>query len=281
MSSIVILGAGELGGAVARQLACADVTRRIVLVDESAPLAEGKALDIRQAAPIDGYSTAVIGSGDESAVVSADFIVIADRAATGAEWQGDTGVALVRRVAYLNPSAVILCAGAGQMGLVERGVGEGGLDRDRLFGSAPEGLRSAVAAMTALEVGSSATEICVAVVGRPPAEIIVPWDEASIGGRRAIDVLSPPAIVRLDARLPRLWPPGPLTLASAAARVIVSATRWQHEAVCIFVALSREESAARRTGVLPAYVGDTGISQLLTPTLSARDRVRLDTALQR
>jgi malate dehydrogenase len=281
VSSIVILGAGELGGALARQLACVDVTRRIVLVDESGTLAEGKALDIRQAAPIDGYSTVVAGSSDESAVVAADFVVIADRAATGAEWHGDTGVALVRRVAYLNPKAVILCAGAAHMDLVERGVGEGGLNRDRLVGSAPEGLRSAVAAMTALEAGCSATEISVAVVGRPPAEIIVPWDEASIGGRRAIDVLSPPAIVRLEARLPRLWPPGPLTLASAATRVVVSALRRQHEAVCIFVALSREESAARPTGVLPAYVSDTGISELLTPTLSTRDRIRLDTALRR
>jgi lactate/malate dehydrogenase family protein len=281
VSSIVILGAGELGGALGRQLACADVTRRIVLVDESASSAEGKALDIRQAAPIDGYSTVVSGSSDESAVLGADFIVIADRAATGVEWQGDSGVALVRRLAYLNPNSVILCAGAAQMDLVERGIDDGGLRRDRLFGSAPEGLRSAVAAMTALEAGCSATDISVAIVGRPPAEIIVPWDEAAIGGRRAIDVLSPPAIVRLDARLPRLWPPGPLTLASAATRVVVSATRRSHEAVCLFVALSRDESPARRVGVLPAHVTEAGISHLLTPTLSTRDRVRLDTALQR
>ena len=280
MSSIVILGAGELGGALARQLAAADIARRIVLVDEATAVAQGKALDITQAAPIDGYSTRVAGSNDESVVLGANFVVIADRVATSDEWQGDHGVALVRRVAHLNPASVILCAGAAQMELVERGVGEGGIRRERLFGSAPEGLRSAVAAMTALEAGCSPTEVSVAVVGRPPSEIIVPWDEGSIGGRRANDVLSPPAIVRLDARLPRLWPPAPTTLAGAATRVLVAAMRRQAETLCLFVALSRDESAGT-AGVLPVNVSESGLARMLTPTLSSRDRVRLDTALRR
>ena len=281
MPSIVILGAGELGGAVARQLAAADVTGRIVLVDEAAAVAEGKALDITQAAPIDGYSTAVVGSKDESLVLGADVIVIADRHTTSTEWQGDHGVALVRRVARLNPTSMILCAGATQMELVERGVGESGIGRHRLVGSAPEGLRSAIATMTALEAGSSPCEVSVAVLGKPPSELIVPWDEASIGGRRASDVLSPPAIVRLDARLQRLWPPGATTLASAATRVITSSRRQQRETLYLFVALVRDEASAGGAAILPVNVGESGIAQLLTPTLSTRDRVRLDTALRR
>jgi len=38
--SIAILGAGELGGALARQLAAADVAARIVLVDSAGTVAE-------------------------------------------------------------------------------------------------------------------------------------------------------------------------------------------------------------------------------------------------
>ena len=281
MSSVVILGAGELGGALARQLAATDVVRRIVLVDEAAAVAEGKALDITQSAPVDGYSTIVAGAGDESVVLGADFIVIADRHANASEWQRDQGVALIRRARHWNPTAIILCAGAAQMELVERGVNENSIPSNRLFGSAPEGLRSAVTAMTALEAGCSPNEVSLSVIGKPPAEIIVPWDEASIGGRRASEVLRPPAIVRIDARLPRLWPPGPLTLASAATRVLAAALRHNRESLCLFVARSREESSPRGAGILPASVTASGISQLLTPTLSTRDRVRLDTALQR
>jgi malate dehydrogenase len=280
VQSIVILGAGELGGALARQLAAADVARRIVLVDDAGRVAEGKALDIRQAAPVDGYTTFVAGTTDESAVLGADAVVLADRFTGGAEWQDDAAVALVRRVTHVNPTAMILCAGARQLLVVERGVREGGIARHRLFGSAPEALRSAIISMTALEAGCAPTEVSLTVVGRPPGQVIVPWEDASIGGRRASEVLSPPAITRLDARLVRMWPPGPLTLAGAATRVLRVAITRSALSVAAFVAVTREEGDRGRVGMLPVQVRPAGISAVLSPTLSARDRVRLDTVLQ-
>jgi malate dehydrogenase len=278
--SVVIIGAGELGGALARQLAAADVSRRLVLVDDSGRVAEGKALDIQQAAPVDGYCTELSGTTDESAVVGADAIVIADRAATGAEWQDDAGVALVRRLAHLNPLAMMLCAGARHLELVERGVREAGIPRTRLLGSAPDALRAAVIAMTALEAACAPADVSLTVVGRPPAQIIVPWDDASIGGRRATDVLAAPAIARLDARLARLWPPGPLTLAGAATRLLRTATARTRTSVAAFVAVRREQDARDRSGMLPIVVDTTGVAAVLATTLSTRDRVRLESALR-
>jgi malate dehydrogenase len=270
-----------LGGALARQLAAVDITPRIVLVDHAGRVAEGKALDIRQAAPIDGYTTRLDGLTDESAVVGADAVVIADRAADNVEWQDDAGVALVRRVAYLNPQAMILCAGAKHLDVVERGVREAGIPRQRLLGSAPEALRAAVISMAALEAGCSPAEVSLTVVGRPPGQIIVPWEDASIGGRRASEVLPPPAVTRLDNRLARLWPPGPFTLACAATRLLrVAATRGCL-AVSAFVAVSREEGQLGTVGMLPVMVQTSGIAAVISPTLSTRDRVRLDTALRR
>lgn len=278
--SIVILGAGELGGALARQLAAADIVLRIVLVDEAGTVAEGKALDIRQAAPVDGYSTFLAGTRDESAVVGADAIVIADRFQSG-EWQEDAGVALVRRVAYLNPSAPVLCAGARQLAIVERSVREGGLSPSQVLGTAPEALRAAVIAMTALEARCAPGDISLTVVGRPPSETIVPWEDASIGGRRASEVLSPPAITRLDSRLPRLWPPGPLTLAGAATRFLRAAAQRSAHTLSAFVAAGIENGRPAHVGMLPVTMNDRGVASLIRPNLSARDRVRLDTALQR
>jgi malate dehydrogenase len=279
--TIVILGAGELGGALARQLAAADLCSRIVLVDEAGRVAEGKALDIQQAAPVDGYSTQVAGTTDDTVVVGAEVVIVADRAGSGGEWQDDPGVALARRVAYHNPAAVILCAGAQQMTIVERGVREGGIPRRRLLGSAPEALRAAVISMTALEAGCTPGEISLTVVGRPPAQVIVPWEDASIGGRRASDVLEAPANTRLDARLPRLWPPGPLTLAAAAAKLLAAAVRRRHVAISAFVAVTHEHGEGGRVGMLPVTMQPDGIASILAPTLSARDKVRLDTALRR
>ena len=280
MRSIVIIGAGELGGALARQLAAADVSSRVVMVDDAGQVAEGKALDIRQAAPVDGYSTHLTGTADESAVVGADAVVVADRAATGIEWQDDAGVALLRRITHLNSSAMIVCAGARQMSLVERAVREIGVARHQVLGSAPEGLRAAVISMAALEAGCSPNDVCLTVVGRPPAQVIVPWEDASIGGRRASDVLPPPAITRLDARLVRMWPPGPLTLASAATRLLSVAASRGRLSLSAFVAVSRDEGERGRVGMLPVLVQPGGIAAVLPTTLTTRDRVRLDTALR-
>ena len=279
--SIVILGAGELGGALARQIAAADITRRLVLVDEASTVAAGKALDVQQAAPVDGYATEVTGTGDEAAVVGADAIVIADRFQSSGEWQDDAGVALVRRVAYLNPSAPVLCAGARQLEVVERSIREAGLPAARVIGSAPEALRSAVIAMTALEARCSPDEVSLTVVGRPPAETIVPWEDASIGGRRASEVLPPPAITRLDARLPRLWPPGPFTLACAATRFLRVASLRSPLTLSAFVAAGVENGRPAHVGMLPVTMGERGVVAVIRPSMSTRDRVRLDTALQR
>jgi len=279
--SIVILGAGELGGALARQLAAADITTRIILVDEAGSVAAGKALDIRQAAPVDGYVTAVDGTADHAVLVGADAIVIADQFAAATEWHDDAGVGLVRTIRQLNEQVVIVCAGARQLEMIARSVREIGVPRQRIVGSAPDALRSAIVSMTALEAGCSPKDVSLTVVGRPPHQIIVPWDDAAIAGRRAIEVLSPPALTRLDGRLARLWPPGPLALASAATRMLTAAATRGRDIVSAFVVTEGGEGERERTGMLPITVGPSGVTSVIVPSLSARDRVRLETAVQR
>jgi malate dehydrogenase len=280
--TIVVLGAGDLGGSLARHVAAADIAHRVRIVDEAGSVAAGKALDILQSAPIDGYSTVVEGTADESTVVDADAVVLADRFSEPAgEWQGDAGVALLRRVARLNPTALIVCAGARQIDVIDRAIAEGGVGARRVVGSAPEALRAAIVSLAALEAGCTPTDICLTVVGRPPHQAIVPWEDASIGGLRATDVLSPPAITRLDGRLARLWPPGPLTLAAAATTLLVAAATTRAQSISAFVGVTAREGARSTVAMLPVLMGPTGVKTVLAPTLSTRDRVRLDTVLQK
>jgi malate/lactate dehydrogenase len=279
VTTAVIIGAGELGGALAQSLAAACVVAKVTLVDDSGTVAAGKALDINQAGPIDRYCTRVSSAIELDAIVGAAFVVIADHASRG-EWRDDAGVGLVSRITSLNRKAPVVCAGAGQALVVERAVRELGIDRSRIFGTAPEGLRSAVIAITALEAGCASPDVSLTVLGRAPGQIIVPWEDAAIAGRRASSVLSPPEIVRIEGRLAKLWPPGPLTLAAAAARAIHAAISRTPRAISAFVSFS-PEGAVGRTGMLPVLLGPSGIEKVLAPALSSRDRVRLDTALSR
>ncbi|MEO7157357.1 MAG: hypothetical protein ABI039_07345 [Vicinamibacterales bacterium] len=281
MATAVILGAGDIGGATARQLAAIDLVSRIIVVDDLANVAAGKALDIAQSAPVDRYHTVMSGTADIAAVVGAALIVIADHAAQPAvEWQDEGGLALIRRVSGLNHQAPIVCAGTSQHRLIERGVNEAGISRLRLFGSAPEALRSAVVAMVALEAGAVPSDISLAVLGRPPQQIIVPWDQASIGGRTATRVLSTAQLSRLDARIARLWPPGAYALAAAATRMARSALTRTPQVHAALVAVTRDEGVPGRSAMMPVTLQPSGIAALVPPALSARDHVRFETTMR-
>lgn len=277
----MILGAGEIGGALARQLAAIDLVSRIVLVDELGTVAAGKALDVAQSGSVDRYHTVMAGSSDIAAVVGAAVVVFADRAGQpGAEWQDEAGLTLLKRVAGLNQSAPLLCAGTAQSSLVERGVNEAGIARTRLFGTAGEALRSAVTAITALEAQASPSDISLTVLGRPPHQVIVPWDEGAIGGRSIAKVLSAAQLARLDARAARLWPPGPYALAAAAARTIRTALTRAPRVHVATVAVTREEGTPGRSALMPVTLQPAGIASIVAPTLSSRDRVRYETSLR-
>jgi malate dehydrogenase len=286
VSTVAILGAGEIAGALARELAALDIVTRIVIVDDLGGVAAGKALDVAQSGPVDGYHTSLTGTSDVAAVVGAKAIVIADRAAQDVktpgphEWSDDAGLGLLKRAAGLNQSALILCAGSRQASIVEKGVNEAGLSRLRVIGSAPEALRSAVIAITAAEAQAAPADISLSVLGRPPHNVIVPWDEASIGGRCATNVLSAAQLQRLDARVARLWPPGPYALGSAAARLLRTALTRSPRVHVAQVAVTRDEGLPGRSAMMPVTLHASGIATLVAPSLSARDRVRFETAMR-
>ncbi|HEV3142133.1 MAG TPA: NAD(P)-binding domain-containing protein, partial [Vicinamibacterales bacterium] len=142
MQQVAIIGAGELGGATAHLLARRGIARSIVLVDDRDRVAAGKALDIAQAAPVEGFATQLSSSNDPSTAAGADVIVVADRM-QGGEWQGEEAFALVKRLSVSAPAAILILAGSSSSDVIERSVGEGGVARRRLIGSAPEALAAA------------------------------------------------------------------------------------------------------------------------------------------
>src|SRR4051812_50114642 len=83
MSFVAIIGAGGLGGALTHHLALGDRVPEIRLIDSDERIAQGKALDIRQSSPIDGFATQVGAAGSITAVGGAAALLVG-AAATGA-----------------------------------------------------------------------------------------------------------------------------------------------------------------------------------------------------
>jgi malate dehydrogenase len=277
MALVAILGAGEIGGAAARALAIRGRVGTIRLIDERPNVAAGKALDLRQAGPISGSDARIEGSTDLAHAAGAAAIVLADTAA-GAEWSGDAGLALVRQLARLGclQDSVLICAGAGQSELMQRALDELGLSRSRVIGSAPEAFASTVRALVAIEARASASQVALAVLGRPPRRVVIPWAEASIAGHSVMALLSQPQINLVEARMIGLWPPGPATLGTAAAVLCDAVALGSRRIVSAFVSLNRDNGTKAPVCAWPVTLGPLGLDRVTTPSLSSRDRVVLD-----
>jgi malate dehydrogenase len=277
MALVAIIGAGDVAGAAAWALASQESVQRVLLVDTAAGVAAGKALDIQQSGAIQGFHTRLHGTDDLSRAAGAAVCVIADRAAAG-EWQGDDGLALLRRL-LPHVDAPLIFAGPSQAALIAAASRELHVPRRRLAGSAPEAYASALRAVVAMEAGCSAGEVALTVLGTPMG-FVVPWSEVTIGGLTLERVLAPVQVTRLEARAPHLWPPGPFALGMAAARAAEAVVSTARRSMSLLTVLDGEFGVRGRVGALPTLLDGSGVARVHTPVLSTRERVQLQTALE-
>jgi malate dehydrogenase len=272
MTTVAIVGAGDIGGSTAQALAGADRVGRLLLVDPSATAAAGKALDLRQAGAIEWSHTRLEGTDDATRVAGCDVCVIADRFGAGGEWRGDDGLALLRQLLPYVGRAPVVFAGAHQGDLLAVAGTELAVDRRRLMGSAPDAFASAAAAIVAMEANCSPREVLLTVLGAPPGGLVIPWSEASIGGYSLPQVLAPVQLRQIEARVSRLWPPGPYALGAAAARLAAAILSASRRTFCVLTMLAGEFGVRGRPGCLPARVALHGITGTRVPELTTRER---------
>ena len=285
MSVIAIIGAGPLGGSLAHKLAGRSRTAEVRLIDPEESVARGKALDILQSGPVENASVSVTAHGSLHAAVGANAIVFAD-AVSGAEHAGEAGLALVRQVDAAGASAPLVFAGATQRALMQPCIRELHIPAARVLGTAPTALASALRALSGAILDTSAVEITLQVLGVPPRQTVVAWQEATVSGQPLTAVMGAHEIAALSARIPGLWPPGPYALASAAARVaeaLCSGSRRQYSCfVDVGPDLSEPSAGAGRRGrviAMPVKLRSGGIERIIAPTLSGQEQTMLETAL--
>ena len=73
---LTVVGAGNVGATVAECVARMDIVQNIALVDINEGVAQGKALDLMEAAPIHGFDTVIEGGADYGITRASDVTVI-------------------------------------------------------------------------------------------------------------------------------------------------------------------------------------------------------------
>ena len=276
MSFVAIIGAGAIGGSLAHTLAARDTVGEIRLIDTDVSVAGGKALDILQSGPVQGFATKLSASSSFMSAAGADAIVIADHASGSGEHAGEAGLALVRQLVAVEGRAPLVFAGATQRALMQRAVVELHVGASRVVGAAPTALESAVRALAGLLLDGSGVEVSLRIVGVPPHGAVIAWEEATAFGQPIASELPPHLMSGLSARLPGLWPPGPYALASAAARVVEGILTGGRRRLSCFAADARGRVAA-----LPVELGADGIRKVHQPVLTPQERTLFESAIER
>lgn len=271
MSVVAIIGAGEIGAATAFALARRARVRDIRLVDTAGSVAAGKALDMRQTGPIEGFDTALSGRGEMLDAVSSDLIVIAD-AVTEGEWEGDRGLGLVKLLVKAGSKAPIVFAGPRQNWLMEAAVREAGVSPDAIVGSAASAVHSGARALIGLEVNGSGVDVATAVVGRPPA-FTIGWTSATLGGSLLSEAMPPHRMLAVSDTLKKLWPPKPQAIGAATALVVEGLLFGARRHVYATTVLNGEYGERGVATMLPLALGHGRIQKRLDPSLSAQERV--------
>lgn len=276
MQSIAILGAGELGATLARKLAEAELARRVVLVDREVGKAQGKALDLLQSGPVEGYDTRVEGAPELAAVGEADAVIVADPpelldASTGAAAAFAQG--LVPQIG----SAILLVAGAHGPAMVDAAVGKKA-KRERVLGSAPVAFAASLRRAVAEELRVRAEDVTALVMGLPPGYLLAPRAAVTVGGLLA-DALSP-VVVRRAVEAVRRRRLGPVALATAAVAVVRALCGRPGAVLPVTARLDGEYGHRNVALAVPARLGG-GRFEVMELGLEPVDRVAMDAAAQR
>jgi malate dehydrogenase len=273
----VVIGAGEVGGATAQAIAALDCVREVRLIDSIPGVAAGKALDITQSAATEGHATHVSGADDVRGASGAAAIVLADAFGNPSrEWHGEEGLALLRRLwgFVADDRAVIVCAGTQSAALIRSAVRELHVDRRRIVGTAPAAFESGARALTGVALDGDGSSVSLMVLGDPPSAAVPCWSQATVAGAALTARLSAAQLHAIESRLPRLWPPGAYSLASAAARAVRAIACGSRGELTVSVALDGEMKMRNVVAAMPVRLGPQGVVRIIEPDLSPQERVR-------
>ena len=74
-SKIALIGAGQIGGTLAHLVGLKELGD-VVLFDIMEGIPQGKALDIAEAGPVEGYDARYVGANDYAAIAGADVVIV-------------------------------------------------------------------------------------------------------------------------------------------------------------------------------------------------------------
>jgi malate dehydrogenase len=295
MNKVTVIGAGNVGATCANVLAHKDLVNEIVLLDIAGDVARGKALDSWQQAPIDNYSTRIIGTDDYAQTANSDVVVITagvprkpgmsrdDLIATNAK----IVVSVTQSIMKYSPNPIIIVVSNPLDVMTYAAYKASGLPSTRVFGMAGILDTARYRAFLAEALDVSPKDIQALLMGGH-GDTMVPLPRyttvAGIPVTELIDAEALDAIIERTkfggGELVKLMGTSAWYAPGAAAAQMVEAILRNENRIFPCCALLNGEYGVQDTFVgVPVKLGREGIHQLIEVALNTEEKALLDTSV--
>ena len=295
MSKVTVVGAGNVGATCADVLAYREIAEEIVLIDIKEGMAEGKALDIWQKAPINQYDSRTIGStNDYSKTANSDVVVITSGLPRKPGMTRDdlivTNAGIVKsvteNVVKHSPNAIIIVVSNPLDVMTYQAHLTSGLSRNKVIGMAGILDTARYRAFLAEELNVSGKEIQAILMGGH-GDTMVPLPRyTTVAGIPVTELIDKD---KLDAIIERTkfgggelvklmgtsawYAPG-----SAAAQMVEAILKNQRRVVPVCIKLEGEYGIDDCYLGVPVILGRNGVEKVLELDLNAEEKALLETS---
>ncbi len=205
---ITVIGAGNVGASAAQRIAEKELANEVVLVDVVDGLPQGKALDMYESGPVEGFDSRVIGTNSYDATANSDIVLITAGIARKPGMSRDdlqnTNAGIVKacteQAVAKSPKAILVIVSNPLDVMTYVAMKVSGFDRSRVFGMAGVLDSARFRTFIAMELKVSVEDVSAFVLGGHGDSMVPLPRYSTVAGIPLPDIMSQEAIDRLVKR---------------------------------------------------------------------------------
>jgi malate dehydrogenase len=291
---ITIVGAGNVG-ATAAYIAATHRLGEIVLIDIVQGLAEGKALDMAEASPIERSQQNIMGTTDWAATAGSDLVIVTsgvprkpgmsrdDLLATNARIVRDVS----RKVAEHSPNAIVIMVANPLDAMVYTAAKVTGFPKDRVMGMAGALDSARFRYFLAAELGVGVEDVQCVLMGGHGDDMVPLPRFTSVSGIPIAQLLSQERIDKLIDRTRK----GGIEIvnlmgfsafyapAAGAVKMAEAILRDTRNVICCCAYCGKEYNAGGHFVGVPAVLGSGGVQKVVELDLNEAEQAQFRTSL--
>lgn len=293
---VTIVGAGNVGATAAHWIAGRDLAD-VVLTDILEGVPQGKALDLQEAAPVEGFDSLILGSNDYSDTASSDVVVVTagkprkmkpdgtypSRDELVKDNQQIVGE-VIKEVIKYSPNCVLVVVSNPLDAMCHVALHESGFPSHRVIGQAGALDTARYKTFIAMELGVSVKDIHALVLGGHGDTMVPLPHHTSVAGIPVLELMSKE---KLDAIIERTRQGGGEIVkllgtsawyapASATVSMVEAIIKDQKRVIASAAYLTGQYGYDRLFIGVPCVLGSQGIERIIEMKLSPEEKAMLD-----